>query len=153
VDKDQPVARVATMDGLLAGSAAERRFALVLFEAFGVAALALAAVGIYGLLSGSVTERTREIGVRLALGATRRDVLSLVVRQGMALTGLGVLIGLASAAAASRALVSLLYGVSRLDPAAYLGVVVLLAIVSAVACCVPAWRASRIDPSITLRAE
>jgi putative ABC transport system permease protein len=152
-DKDQPVARVATMDGLLAKSAAERRFALVLFEAFGVAALALAAVGIYGLLSGSVTERTREIGVRLALGATRRNVLSLVVRQGMTLVGLGVVIGLAGAAAASHALVSLLYGVSRLDPAAYFGVVVLLAVVSAVACWVPAWRASRIDPSITLRAE
>ncbi|HYO62493.1 MAG TPA: ABC transporter permease [Pyrinomonadaceae bacterium] len=153
VDKDQPVARVATMDDLLAKSAAERRFALVLFEAFGVAALILAAVGIYGLLSGSVAERTREIGIRLALGATRRDILSLVVRQGMKLAGLGVVIGLAGAAAASRALVSLLYGVSRLDPASYLGVVALLAAVSAVACWLPAWRASRVDPSITLRAE
>jgi putative ABC transport system permease protein len=153
VDKDQPVARVATMDSLLARSAAERRFALVLFEAFGAAALVLAAVGIYSLLSGSVTERTREIGVRLALGATRRDILSLVVRQGMKLTVLGVLVGLAGAAAASHALISLLYGVSRLDPAAYLGVVALLGMVSAAACWVPAWRASRIDPSITLRAE
>ena len=153
VDKDRPVARVATMEGLLDRSAAERRFALVLFEAFGAAALVLAAVGIYGLLSGSVTERTREIGVRLALGATRRDILSLVVRQGMKLAGLGVVIGLAGAAAASHALVSLLYGVSRLDPATYLGVVALLVIVSAVACWLPAWRASRVDPSITLRAE
>ncbi len=152
-DKDQPVTRVATMDVLLVRSAAERRFALMLFEAFGVAALVLAAVGIYGLLSGSVAERTREIGVRLALGATRSDILSLVVRQGMKLVGLGVVIGLAGAVAASRALGSLLYGVSRLDPASYLGVVVLLAVVSAVACWVPAWRASRIDPSITLRAE
>jgi putative ABC transport system permease protein len=152
-DKDQPVARVATMDELLARSAAERRFALVLFEAFGVAALVLAAVGVYGLLSGSVAERTREIGVRLALGATRRDILSLVVRQGMKLVGLGVVIGLAGAAAASRALASLLYGVSRLDPASYFGVVALLASVSAVACWLPAWRASRVDPSITLRAE
>lgn len=91
--------------------------------------------------------------MRLELGETRRDILSLVVRQGMKLAGLGVVIGLAGAAAASRALVSLLYGVSRLDPASYLGVVALLAVVSAVACWLPAWRASRIDPSITLRAE
>lgn len=153
VDKDQPVARVATMDSLLNRLAAERRFALVLFEAFGVAALFLAAVGIYGLLSGSVTERTREIGVRLALGATRRDILSLVLGQGMKLAGLGVVIGLAGAAAASHALISLLYGVSRLDPAAYLGVVALLALVSAVACWLPAWRASRVDPAITLKSE
>lgn len=153
VDKDQPIVRVATMDELLAASAAERRFASVLFEAFGLAALVLAAVGIYGVLSGSVNERTREIGVRLALGASRGHILGLVLRQGMTLTGIGVAAGLCGAAAASSALVSLLYGVSRLDPAAYLGVVALLAAVSAVACWVPAWRAARVDPSITLRAE
>jgi putative ABC transport system permease protein len=153
VSKDQPIVRVTTMDELLAASAAERRFALILFEAFGLAALVLAAVGIYGVLSGSVTERTREIGVRLALGASRGHILTLVLRQGMTLTGIGVAAGLCGAAAASSALVSLLYGVSRLDPVAYLGVAALLAAVSATACWVPAWRAARVDPSITLRAE
>jgi putative ABC transport system permease protein len=153
VDKDPPIARVATMDDLLAASAAERRFASILFGAFGLSALVLAAVGIYGVLSGSVTERTREIGVRLALGASRRHILTLVVRQGMTLTGLGIAAGLCAAWVASRALVSLLFGVSPLDPAVYLGVVALLAAVSVFACWVPAWRAARVDPSITLRAE
>ncbi|MEN3333754.1 MAG: putative transport system permease protein [Blastocatellia bacterium] len=153
VDKDQPIVRLATMDKLLAASAAERRFALILFEAFGVLALVLAATGIYGVLSGSVTERMREIGVRLALGASRGNILALVVRQGMTLTGLGVVIGLSGAVAASQALVTLLFGVSRLDPITYLGVIALLVGVSVIACWVPAWRAARVDPSITLRAE
>jgi putative ABC transport system permease protein len=153
VDKDQPIVRVATVADLLAASAAERRFALVVFEAFALVALVLAATGIYGVLSGSVTERIREIGVRTALGASRGNILSLVVRQGMALTGLGVLIGLAGAAAASHAIVTLLFGVSRLDPITYLGVIVLLLGVSGIACWVPAWRAARVDPSITLRAQ
>jgi predicted permease len=153
VDKDQPIVRVATMDELLAASAAERRFASILFEVFGLAALVLAAVGIYGVLSGSVTERAREIGVRLALGASRGHILALILRQGMMLTGIGVAAGLCGAAAASSALVSLLFGVSRLDPAAYLSVVALLVAVSAAACWIPAWRAARVDPSITLRAE
>ena len=153
VDKDQPIVRVATMDDLLAVSAAERRFALILFEAFGIVALMLAATGIYGLLSGSVTERTREIGVRLALGASRGNILALVVRQGMTLTGLGVVIGLTGAVAATQAIVTLLFGISRLDPITYLGVIALLTGVSVIACWVPAWRAARVDPSITLRAE
>ena len=153
VDKDQPVVRIATMEQLLAASTAERRFALILFETFGIVALLLAATGIYGVLSGSVAERTREIGVRLALGASRRDILALVFRQGMMLTGLGITLGLGGAVAASQAIITLLYGVSRLDPAAYLGVIALLAGVSAIACWVPAWRAARVDPSITLRAE
>ena len=153
VDKDQPIVRVATMDNLLAASAAERRFALILFEAFGLVALVLAATGIYGVLSGSVNERTREIGVRLALGASRGNILALVFRQGMTLTGLGVVLGLCGAVAASQAIITLLYGVSRLDPIAYLGVVSLLVGVSVIACWVPAWRAARVDPSITLRAE
>ena len=126
---------------------------LILFEAFGLVALLLAATGIYGVLSGTVTERIREIGVRAALGASRSNLLALVLRQGMWLTVLGVMIGLAGAVIASQALVSLLFGISWLDPVTYLGVVVLLAGVSMVACWVPAWRASRVDPSITLKAE
>jgi putative ABC transport system permease protein len=153
VDKDQPIVRVATMDSLLAASEAERHFALVLFESFALVALVLAATGIYGVLSGSVTERIREIGIRAALGATRANILTLVVRQGMTLTFLGVLIGLAGAVAATQALVTLLFGTSRLDPLTYLGVIALLLSVSAIACWIPAWRAAQVDPAITLRAE
>lgn len=153
VDKDQPITRVATIRDLVARSAAERRFALIVFEAFALAALALAAIGLYGVLSGSVAERMREIGVRSALGATRAQLVSLIVREGMGLTLIGVAIGLAGAVAATRALVTLLFGVSRLDPMTYAGVVVLLAGVSALACWIPASRAARVDPSITLRAE
>jgi putative ABC transport system permease protein len=153
VDKDQPILRVATMDDLLAASAAERRFVLILFQAFALVALVLAATGIYGVLSGSVTERTREIGIRLALGASRRDILALVVRQGMTLTGLGVVIGLSAALAASQAIVTLLFGVSRLDPITYLGVIALLGGVSMIACWAPARRAIKVDPLVALRYE
>jgi putative ABC transport system permease protein len=153
VDKDQPIFRIAAMDRLLAASESERRFTMIVFEAFALAALVLSAIGIYGVLSGSVAERTREIGVRSALGASRGNILALVVRQGMTLTGLGVLIGLGGASAATRAIATLLFGVSRLDPITYLGVIGLLAAVSAIACWAPAWRAARVDPSITLRAD
>jgi putative ABC transport system permease protein len=153
VDRDQPIVRVATMDSLLLTSEAERRFVLILFEAFGLAALALAATGIYGVLSGSVTERLREIGIRVALGATRQNILGLVIRQGMTLTGIGVLIGLLGAAAASRALITLLFGVSRLDPFTYLGVIFLLGGVAGIAGGLPAWRAAQVDPASTLRSE
>jgi putative ABC transport system permease protein len=153
VDKDRPIVRVATMGDLVAASGAARRFTLILFEAFALTALALAAAGIYGVLAGSVVERTREIGVRSALGASRRDILALVIRQGMALTGLGVAIGVAGAALATQAIVAMLFGVSRLDPATYLGVIGLLAGVAMTACAVPAWRAARVDPASTLRSE
>ncbi len=153
VDKDQPIVRIATMDDLLAASAAERRFALMVLAAFAIAALVLAAAGIYGVLAGSVAERTHEIGVRAALGASRVNILALVVRQGMMLTGFGLAIGLAGGAAASRAMTTMLFDVSRLDPATYVGVVVLLGGVSMIACSVPAWRAARVDPARTLRAE
>ena len=153
VDRDQPIVRVATMESLLAASAAERSFVLILFEAFGLVSLILAATGIYGVLSGSVTERTREIGVRSALGASRRDILALVIRQGMALTGIGIALGLLGAMAASQAIAAMLFGVSRLDPFTYFGVIALLGTVSAVACGIPAWRAAKIDPMVALRYE
>jgi putative ABC transport system permease protein len=153
VDKDQPIIRVATMDERVKTSAADRRFALLLFEAFGIAALILAAVGTYSLLSGSVTERTREMGVRAALGASRSNILTLVIRQGMVLTGLGIVIGLIGAAIASRAIVTLLFGVTPLDAVTYAGVAVLLAGVSMIACVMPAWRAARVRPSVALRFE
>ena len=153
VDRDQPIDRVATMDDLLAATAAERRFALVLFEAFALSALVLAAAGIYGALAGTVAERTREIGVRSVLGASRGMIVGLVIRQGLTMTGLGVVIGLAGAAIASRALAAMLFSVSPVDPATYLGVVALLIVVAGLACAVPAWRAARVDPAVTLRAE
>ncbi|HEU4688306.1 MAG TPA: ABC transporter permease, partial [Vicinamibacterales bacterium] len=153
VDSDQPVLRVATMDERLRASAADRRFALLLFEAFGLTAMLLAAVGTYSLLSGSVTERTREIGVRSALGATRFRIVGLVLRQGMTLTAIGITIGLAGAFIASRALVTLLFGISPLDAVTYVAVAGLLAGVSLIACGMPAWRAARVHPSIALRFE
>jgi putative ABC transport system permease protein len=153
VDKDQAIIHVATMDSLLAASAAERKFVLVLFEAFGVVALVLAATGIYGVLSGSVTERFREIGIRAALGASRASILALVVRQGMALATLGSAIGLVGAAIVSQAIMTLLFGISRLDPVTYGGVIALLGTASAVSCWAPAWRATKVDPMVVLRYE
>jgi len=153
VDKDQPIVRVASMEQLLTASAAERRFVLILFEEFGLVALMLAATGIYGVLSGTVEERTREIGVRSALGASRRSILTMVIRQGMTLTALGILLGLAGAMAAGQAISAMLFGVLPLDPAAYLGVIAMLGIVSVLACLVPSWRAAMIDPMVALRYE
>jgi ABC-type antimicrobial peptide transport system permease subunit len=141
------------MEALIARSQAGRRFALVLFEAFALVALVLAAAGLYGVLSGSVAERVREIGVRSALGAPRGSILTLVLRQGLGLTGLGIALGLVGATAASRGIAAMLFGVSRLDPVTYLAVVALLLVVAAVASGVPAWRAARVDPAITLRSE
>jgi putative ABC transport system permease protein len=153
IDKDQPVARVATMADLVETSASERRFALLVFESFAFASLALAAIGIYGILAGGVAERAREIGVRAALGATRGQIVALVARQGVLLTSAGAALGVAGAAVAGRALTTLLFGVTPLDPITYLAVVALLGCVALLACAVPSWRAARVDPATTLRAE
>jgi predicted permease len=153
VDGDVPVVRVATMENLQAVTAAQRRFVLVLFEAFGIVALVLAAIGMYGVLAGSVAERTRELGVRAAFGATRADILALVMRQGMALTALGLCIGLCGALVAARALAAMLFNLSWLDGLTYLAAISVLLGVSAVACFIPAHRAASIDPMQALRAE
>jgi len=153
VDKDQPVVRVATMDNLLASSEAQRHFVLLLFEAFALVGLVLAATGIYGVLAGSVSERTREIGVRSALGASRSNILALVIRQGMTLTVFGVLAGVIGAIVASHAIAAMLFGVSPFDPITYAGVTVLLLCVSAIACFIPARRAASVNPVEALRAE
>ena len=153
VDKDQPIVRVATMDQRLASSAAERRFALILFEAFGFVAVVLVAIGLYGVLSASVTERSREIGVRLALGAQKRDVLFLILRQGLTLTLVGVSFGLLASWAVTRLLTNLLYGTSATDPLVFAGVATLLIVVALLACYVPARRAMKVDPLVILRYE
>jgi predicted permease len=152
-DKDQPVLRIATMEDLVAASAAARRFALTLFEAFALAALALAGLGLYGVLAGSVAERTREIAIRSALGASRPNVLGLVVQQGMALTTAGIVLGVGGAVVAGRAIATLLFGITPLDPVTYGGVITSLLLVALLSSSVPAWRAVRVDPAIALRQE
>jgi putative ABC transport system permease protein len=153
VDKDQPITRVATMDSLLAATAAERRFALILFEAFGLVALVLAAIGIYGVLSGNVTERRREIGIRLALGAQASVVLKLVLWQGLKLSVIGIALGLLGALALTSLLQSLLFGISATDPLTFVVIALLLLSVALSACWFPARRAMRVDPLVALRYE
>jgi putative ABC transport system permease protein len=153
VNSDQPILRVATMEQRLAASAAERRFVLVLFEAFGLVALVLATIGIYGVLAARVAERTREIGIRFALGAPRSRLVGMVFREGMALAGCGIVIGLVATWAGSRLLVTLLFGVSALDAVTYLSGVALLITAAGLACWLPAWRAARVPASIALAAE
>src|SRR3954470_5630866 len=153
VDNDQPIVRVASMATLVEESASERRFVLILFEAFGIVALILAASGIYGVLSGSVAERTREIGVRSALGASRAGIITLILKQGMTLTGFGALLGVAGSLAASHVIGPILFGISRLERFTYGSAIGLLAVISGIACVLPAWRAARIDPMVALRYE
>ena len=147
------ITRVATMDELIAASEAERHFALTVFGMFAAAALVLAALGLYGVIAGRVAERTREIGLRSALGATPQKILALVLRQGLALAALGVAIGVAGAIAATQGLGSLLYEVTAVDPLTYGAVIVLMLAVAAAASWLPAARAARVDPTAALRAE
>jgi ABC-type antimicrobial peptide transport system permease subunit len=141
------------MEERVALSQARRRFALLLFEAFGAVAAILAAIGTYSLLSNGVTERTREIAVRLAIGASRRSIVTLVLRQGLMLAGFGIVFGAIGAMITSSALVTLLFDVSRLDSTTYLGVIALLVAVSGIASALPAWTAARLSPSIALKSE
>ena len=153
VDRGVPVYQVATMDQLLSASVATQRFNLFLLVLFAALALGLAAVGISGVLAFGVSRRTREIAIRLALGAHPRDVLRLVVGQGMQLVVAGILLGIAGALALTRLMASLLYRVSPSDPATFVVVSVLLALVALIACYVPARRAMRVDPMVALRTE
>jgi putative ABC transport system permease protein len=153
LDRDQPLYNVRTLEQMLAASLARERFGLLLIVTFAGLALALAAVGVYGVLAYSVTERTHEIGVRLALGAERRDVMRLVVGQGMKLVLAGVGVGLVAAFALTRLMAGLLYGVTATDPLAFVGVSALLTAVALVACWIPARRATKVDPMVALRYE
>ena len=152
-DPNQIIWRTETLEQLLSTSVAPRRFNMLLLGIFAGVALVLAAVGLYGVMSYSVSWRTREIGIRMALGAKRADVLRLVVRQGMVMTLSGLAIGLAGAFSISRVLRSLLHGVSPTDPVTFIVVSVVLLAVALLACLVPARRATRVDPIIALRTE
>jgi putative ABC transport system permease protein len=151
VDPSQPVTDVRTMDAVVASSAAQRSLALTLFSAFAALALLLSAAGIYGVLAGSVAERTREIGLRSALGATPADLLRMVLSRGMGLAALGVMLGLIGALATTHYLRALLFGVGPMDPLMLGGAAALLLFVAAAACLVPARRAIRVDPMEALR--
>jgi ABC-type antimicrobial peptide transport system permease subunit len=153
VDKDQPIVRIATLDDIVASTARERRFALLLFEAFGLAALLLTAVGVYGVVSNGVSDRLREIGIRTALGASRATILGAVFGEGARMAAIGIAIGVLGALASTRWLTALLFGVSPLDPLSFGIVSALLMGVTLAACWVPARRAAIVDPALTLRAE
>jgi putative ABC transport system permease protein len=150
IDKDQPIYSVRTMDDVVANSLGTRRVSMQLFAVFAGAALLLAAVGIYGVMAYSVTQRTQEIGIRMALGAQKSDVLGLVIRQGMTLSVIGVAVGLGGAFGLTRLLASLLFGVAATDPFTFFAIPVLLLFVALVACYLPARRAARLDPKIAL---
>jgi putative ABC transport system permease protein len=150
---DQPIANMGTMDDVVARSLSQARFSMLLLGIFAGVALMLSAVGIYGVMACVVAQRTREMGIRLAMGAQAGDVLKLVLRQGGQLALAGVGIGIAAAVALTRLMASLLFGVSAADPVTFVGVAILLTLVAIAACYLPARRATRVDPIATLRYE
>jgi putative ABC transport system permease protein len=153
VDPDQPISNLRTMDEIVDLNVADRQQQMTLLGAFAALALILASIGLYGVLSYAVTQRSREIGLRMALGASAASVIRMIVGRGLALTGIGLAIGLVSAWAATRAMKNLLYGVAATDPLTFVSVAALLALIALIACYAPARRASRVDPIVVLREE
>ncbi|MBO0783938.1 MAG: FtsX-like permease family protein, partial [Ktedonobacteraceae bacterium] len=153
LDKNQPIYRVATMEQLLARSLAAQKFSMLLLLLFAIIALSLSVIGLYSVLAYAVTQRTREIGIRMALGAQSQDVLRLIVMQGAKLTMIGLSVGLGSSLALSRLMKSLLFGVEPHDPLTFCLITLLLAIVALTASWIPARRATKVDPMVTLRSE
>ncbi len=153
LDRDQPIYSLMTMDQRISDSVAPRRFNMFILGLFAALALVLAAIGIYGIMAFSVVQRTREIGVRMALGASTRDVLALIMRNGFKLALIGIIVGLVAAFAATRVLSSLLYEVSARDPLIFVLDAILLAMAALLACYIPARRATKVDPLVALRYE
>ena len=153
VDKDLPIYRVATMEQLVSGSVAQRRFIVILLSLMAMLAATLAALGIYSVMSYSVTQRTQELGIRMALGAQSNDVIKLVVGQGIRLTLGGIAVGLAASLALTRVMSSLLFGIGATDPVTFAAISLVVAVVALGACFVPARRATKVDPMVALRYE
>jgi len=153
VDPEQAASNIASMDQVLSDSMVSRRFSSALLGSLAALGLLLASVGVYGVLSYGVSQRTREIGIRMALGAAQKDVLSLVVGQGMKLLLTGTAVGLALALLLTRLISGLLFGISASDPVTFASIVVFLAAVAFWACYFPARRAARVDPMVALRHE
>jgi predicted permease len=153
VDESMPIYEVSTMDQLLSNSVLQPRLNLTLLVAFAVLALGLAAVGIYGVMAYTVTQRTREFGIRIALGAQRGDVLKHVLREGALLAVIGLGLGLAFSVSATRLIATLLFGVKPTDPLTFAAAAVILTSVALTACYIPARRATRVDPVVALRCE
>jgi putative ABC transport system permease protein len=153
VDKDQTVADIDTMEHIVAEAVARQRFSMLLLGLFATLALLLASVGIYGVMTYSVAQRTHEIGIRIALGARRADVLQMTIKQGLRLVGAGMILGLAAAFILTRVLESLLFGISATDPVTFFGISLVLLAVAILASYIPALRATKVDPIIALRAQ
>jgi putative ABC transport system permease protein len=153
IDKEQPIEQLGTLEQRLQNQSAQPRFQTASMSCFALVALLLAALGIYGVNAYAVAQRRNEIGLRMALGASRGAVMRRVIGKGLGPTGIGVVVGLAGALAISIWLKSVLVGSHALDPLTFLGAALLLTLVAAVACFIPALKATRIDPAITLRAE
>jgi putative ABC transport system permease protein len=153
LDKEQPVYNIRTMKQLLDLAIAQRRLNMLMLGAFALVALLLAASGIFGLMAYTVAQRTHEIGIRMALGAQKRDILKLIFGQGMTLTITGLALGLSVAFGLTRVMASLLFGVSATDPLTFISIALLLAVVALIACYIPARRAMKVDPMIALRYE
>jgi ABC-type antimicrobial peptide transport system permease subunit len=153
VDREIPVRDIATMDDLVTNSISQQRLNMLLLGAFGALAMLLTAIGIYSVLSYTVKRRIPEIGIRLALGATFRDVIRMVLIEGMKPTMLGVAVGIPAALSLGRLVSSLIFNVKSTDPMTFVGVTALLSVVALLACIVPTYRATKVDPMVALRYE